>query len=110
MRVSTEDRSIRSRSRGRWPHATNAITDLVVRSGKIYETQEVIPRDHFLTARFRLYTMLRKGLGYAQIEHEPWPLAHGTVLELNQTLIQASGLRPPPTPPLFHYSAELTVH
>src|SRR5260370_18364439 len=109
MRVSTEDRSIRSRSRGRWPHATNAITDLVVQPGKIYETQEVIPRDHFLTARFRLYTMLRKGLGCAQIEHEPWPLAHAAAPELNQTLIQASGLAPPKGPPLVHYSSELKV-
>jgi uncharacterized protein YqjF (DUF2071 family) len=109
MRVIAEDGTIRYRSRRKWPQATNAITDLVVQPGKIFDAQELSARDHFLTARFRLYTMLRKGLGYAQIEHEPWPLAHGTVLELNQTLIQASGLGPPKGPRLVHYSAELKV-
>jgi uncharacterized protein YqjF (DUF2071 family) len=109
MRVSPEDGTIRYRSRRIGPHASKAITDLVVQPGKIYETQELTARDYFLTARFRLYAVRRKGLGYAQIDHEPWPLAHATVLELNQTLIEASGLRPPKGPPLAHYSAELKV-
>lgn len=109
MRVTPEDGTIRYRSRRKGPHASAAITDLVVQPGQIYETQELSARDYFLTARFRLYTRLRKGLGYAQIEHEPWPLAHATVVELNQTLIQASGLAPPKGAPLVHYSAELKV-
>ena len=109
MRVSTEDRSIRYRSRRRWPHAANAITDLVVQPGKIYDPKEFTARDHFLTARFRLYTRFRKGLACAQIEHEPWPLAHAAAPELNQTLIEATGLAPPKGPPLVHYSAELKV-
>jgi uncharacterized protein YqjF (DUF2071 family) len=109
MRVIAEDGTIRYRSRRKWTHATNAITDLVVQPGKIFDAQELTARDYFLTARFRLYTRFRKGLACAQIDHDPWPLAHATVLELNQTLIQASGLRPPQGPPLFHYSAELKV-
>jgi uncharacterized protein YqjF (DUF2071 family) len=109
MQVIPQDGAIRYCSRRKGPHDSNAITDLVVQPGKIYEVKELTARDSFLTARFRLYTMLRKGLGYAQIEHEPWPLTRATVLELNQTLIEASGLAPPKAPPLVHYSAELKV-
>ena len=109
MRVSEEHGSIRYRSRRKWPHASAAITDLVVQRGKTDEVQELTARDHFLTARFRLYTRFRKGLAYAQIEHDTWPLVHATVPELNQTLIQASGLGPPTGAPLVHYSAELKV-
>ena len=108
-----------ARESGRWnhslpqpphrPRASKAITDLVVQPGKICETQELTARDYFLTARFRFYSVRRKGLGYAQIDHEPWPLAHATALELNQTLIDASGLRPPKGAPLVHYSAEMKV-
>jgi uncharacterized protein YqjF (DUF2071 family) len=109
MRVIPEDGAIRYRSRRKGTHATHAMTDLAVQPGPIYDRQELTARDDFLTARFRLYTMLRRGLGYAQIEHEPWPLAHATVPELKQTIIEASGLGTPQGPPLVHYSAELKV-
>jgi uncharacterized protein YqjF (DUF2071 family) len=48
-------------------------------------------------------------LGYAQIEHDPWPLQRATVLELNQNLIEAVGLPAPQGAPLVHYSADIDV-
>jgi uncharacterized protein YqjF (DUF2071 family) len=65
--------------------------------------------DNFLTARYRLYTVRRSRLGYAQIEHDPWPLQHGKVLELGQNLIEKSGVPRPSGDPVVHYSADLEV-
>jgi len=109
MRVASDGGLIRYRSRRKGPHAGEAMTDLMVQPGELYHAEELTALDHFLTARYRLYTMLRGGLGYASIEHEPWPLARATLLEFNQTLIQASRLPPPVGAPLVHYSAELKV-
>jgi len=65
--------------------------------------------DHFLTARWRLYTLLPRGLGYAQVEHPPWPLARARVRRIEQNLVTAAGLPPPQGPPLVHYSHGVEV-
>jgi uncharacterized protein YqjF (DUF2071 family) len=109
MRVTTENGAIRYTSRRKWPHSPKAISDILVSPGNRFQPEELGGRDHFLTARFRLCSVLRGKLHYAQIEHEPWPLARATVLELNQTLIETSGLAMPRGAPLIHYCEELNV-
>jgi uncharacterized protein YqjF (DUF2071 family) len=106
MQVTRQNGTIHYRSRRRWPHSKLRFTDLAVEPGGVKELTEL---DHFLTARYRLYTVTRGRLGYAQIQHNPWPLAHATVLQLNQNLIEASGLSTPQGAPLVHYSADLDV-
>jgi len=108
--VASEGGTIRYRSRRRWPHHSAAMTDIVIQPGELYAPAELTARDHFLTARFRLYTISRRRLRFAQIEHSPWPLAHATVIEFRQTLTDALGLPPPAGAPLAHYSAELAVN
>jgi len=76
---------------------------------KIGSIMEATALDHFLTARFRLYTAVRGRIAYAQIEHPPWPLRHAAVTSLSENLIQNSGVPPPQGPPLVHYSDELLV-
>ena len=70
------------------------------------ETSEL---DHFLTARFRLYTAARGRIGYAQIAHEPWPLQSAQVMQLNEDLVENSGVSRPVGEPLVHYAEELRV-
>jgi len=106
MRVAGDGQAIRYSSSRRWPHSARQFTNIAVRPGGRVELTE---RDHFLTARYRLYSVVRGRLGYAQIEHEPWPLVGGTVSQMDQNLIQAAGLPPPEGAPLVHYSAELNV-
>lgn len=106
MRVTREDDAIRYRSRRRWPHSSRHFTDIAIQPGARCELTDL---DHFLTARYRLYTANGGRLAYAQIEHNPWPLTHGTVIELNQNLVQAAGLPDPKGAPLVHYSADLDV-
>jgi uncharacterized protein YqjF (DUF2071 family) len=91
MRVVSEDRSIRYSSRRRRPHRP-ASARIVIQPGAPYAPSELGERDHFLTARFCLYTLMRGRMRRAQIEHPPWPLARANVVDLNQTLIEATGL------------------
>lgn len=109
MHVTSPDGALRYRSRRHWPHDSSAMTDIVIQPGEPYHPGELTDRDHFLTARYRLYTTSQAQLRHAQIEHPPWPLARANVLELRQTLFQAAGLPPPSGAPLVHYAAELAV-
>ena len=108
MRVASGDGKIRYSSRRRWPHRP-ASADILIQPGDLYAAGELAERDHFLTARFCLYTAMPGHLARAQIEHPPWPLARATVVDLNQTLIEAAGLPSPEGAPLVHYSANLDV-
>jgi hypothetical protein len=109
MRVAAENGTIRYRSRRHWPHDSRATTNITIQPGELYQPSELRERDHFLTARFRLYSSSRGRLRYAQIEHPPWPLARATVIELRQTLLDQAGLPAPHEAPLVHYAAELGV-
>jgi uncharacterized protein len=65
--------------------------------------------DLFLTARFRLYTVLAGRLAFAQVEHEPWPLRTGQIMSLKQDIITGSGLPETVDQPLVHYSPGVHV-
>lgn len=106
MQVASQNGAVRYRSRRKWPPSSQRFTGIAIEPGGPGELTEL---DHFLTARYRLYTAIRGRLGYAQIEHDPWPLRRATLLELNQNLIEAAGLPTPQGAPLVHYSAELDV-
>jgi uncharacterized protein YqjF (DUF2071 family) len=109
MHVTSKEGAVRYRSRRHWPHDSSVMTDIVIQPGKLFNPTELTDRDHFLTARYRLYTAWRGRLRYAQIEHPPWPLARANVLELRQTLFEKAGLPSPISAPLVHYADELAV-
>jgi uncharacterized protein len=109
MRVTAVNGTIHYASRRRWPHHSNAMTDIIVKPGDLYQPGELTGRDQFLTARYRLYTTTGASLRHAQIEHAPWPLAHASVGELQQNLFETAGLPPPSGAPLVHYAEELAV-
>jgi uncharacterized protein YqjF (DUF2071 family) len=106
MKVWPENDVIRYASRRKWPHSERHFTDIAIKPG---DTGELTTRDHFFTARYRLYALNRGRLAYAQIEHDPWQLTRATVVRLEQNLIEAAGLPGPKGAPLVLYSAELNV-
>lgn len=108
MQVASEGGAIRYRSRRRWPHRPAAST-MLVQPGTAYRSEELTEFDHFLTARYSLYNVMRGRIGCAQIEHPPWPLARASLGEFQQNLIESAGLPSPEGPPRVHYSAELSV-
>jgi uncharacterized protein YqjF (DUF2071 family) len=109
MSVVSQNDTIRYRSRRKRPHSVSVMSDIVVKPGVRFVEEELGERDHFLTARYRLYTLSHGRLGWAQIEHQPWPLARAALVTLNENLIEAAGLPAPEGQPLVHYAEEIDV-
>lgn len=76
----------------RWPQAAPDTT-IEIRPGDPIEPDDL---DHFLTARWGLYSATRRGVRYAPVDHEPWPLRSAMVVRADTGLIEAAGL-PRPT-------------
>jgi len=64
---------------------------------------------HFLTARFRLFTVILGKLAAAEAEHPDWPLHHADLRHLDQNLLQHAGLPAPAGVPLVHASPGVAV-
>jgi uncharacterized protein YqjF (DUF2071 family) len=82
-------------------HFGRGKADIRIRIGSSIRPNE---RDRFLTARYRLYTVLLGRLAFAQVEHPPWPLQSGTVMWLEQDVIENSGVPKAVGEPLVHFS------
>lgn len=97
------------RCRRRWPSPAGARCDATIRAGEPLTDADLGPLDHFLTARFRLYSVLAGRLVAANAAHKPWPLRRAQVEHLDQDVVQAAGLRTPDHDPLVHASPGVTV-
>ncbi len=89
-----------------WRHFGQGEADIAIRVGPRTPSDE---RARFLTARFRLYTLLGRRLAFAQVDHLPWPLHSGRVLRLDQNVIEHSGLPAPIGEPLVYFSPGVYV-
>jgi uncharacterized protein YqjF (DUF2071 family) len=63
----------------------------------------------FLTERYRLYATYMDRLISVSVQHQPWPLCHARVLQLEQTLTSAASLQVQAQPDLIHYSHGVDV-
>ena len=93
----------------RWPGPRGARSRVKVRVGERFVDDELTALDHFLTARWRLYSARRRGTRYALAEHAPWPLHRAELLELDDELITAAGMPAPIGAPLLHWSPGVEV-
>jgi uncharacterized protein YqjF (DUF2071 family) len=85
---------------------------VVVEVGEPYHADELGDLDHFLTARWRLFSVSGPGerrQRHAPAQHAPWPLHHAEVRELDDELVVAAGLPAPQEDPLVHYSPGVAV-
>ena len=90
------------RSRRRWPGPRGASSEVAVQVGERFAAHELGDLDHWLTARWKVFS---PGVGrFADAEHPPWELRRATVLELDDDLVTATGLSRPEGPPLVHWS------
>lgn len=94
-----------TRVRRRWPRRVDA-THLEVQAGATVVADELAG---FLTARWGLYSAARRGLRYAPVDHEPWPLRAGTVARWDDVLLRAAGLPPPVGEPHVLFSDGVSV-
>ena len=104
MTVERDGAIIRYRSRRRWPGPTPATSAITVEIGDPLAPEELDAFDHYLTARWQLYTTLGPVLARSTVEHEPWPLHRAVVHELATDLVAAAGLPAPQGEPVVHWS------
>ena len=84
-----------------WVGATAAIT---LEVGDPLAPEQLGPFDHYLTARWQLYTTLGPLLARSTVDHEPWPLHRAVVRQLDGNLVVVAGLPPPNGEPVVHWS------
>ena len=67
--------------------------------------------EHFLTERYRLFTLGRKGRGVriGEIAHEPWPLQQAECETSVCDMTQGLGFQLPDRDPVLHYTDSLDV-
>jgi len=109
MAVQPSPGRLRYRCRRRWPGPAGARCDAEVQLGTPFADDELGPLDHFLTARFRLYSVLAGRLVAADAEHPPWSLVRARLDSLEEDLVRAAGLPPPSGEPLLHASSGVQV-
>lgn len=99
-------------TRRRWPLDTGieAGGTIVVRPRAPIAAERVTALEHFLTARWRLFSHARDDtLRYANAEHAPWQLQRADVELCDDSLVTAAGLPEPVGQPLVHYSHGVEV-
>jgi uncharacterized protein len=66
--------------------------------------------EHFLIERYILYTTDdAHHLHRARVHHQPYPIQRAEVLDLEETMIRAAGIRRSESHPLRHYASEVNV-
>jgi uncharacterized protein YqjF (DUF2071 family) len=109
MVLRSDGETVVYRGRRRLPGPPGAGYEARVRFGAAFAEEELGELDHFLTARYRLYSTVAGRLVSVDVEHPPWPLRRAEVAELRQDLTDAAGLPRPDGAPLVHASAGVTV-
>jgi uncharacterized protein len=103
------DQEIAYSCQRRLPGPRTAISQVRVRVGAPYQPSELGDRDHFLTARWVLFSVLAGHPLFARAEHQPWPLHRAEALTVDDSLTSAAGLPAPHGAPLVHYSPGVDV-
>ena len=109
MDVRRDGDVVHYRCERRWPSSRAITSDVAVHVGAPVAAEEVTELEHFLTARWRLFSSARRGLRTAEVHHDPWPLRRAEVTRVDDHLIRAAGLPAPVGPPLVHFSEGVTV-
>jgi uncharacterized protein YqjF (DUF2071 family) len=109
MTISEEAGEVSYSCRRRMPGPRTATSKVRISVGDKYEPDELSERDHFLTARWILYSVSGARQRLARAWHEPWPLYRADARLVDDHLIEAAGLPAPHGAPLAHYSPGVDV-
>jgi uncharacterized protein YqjF (DUF2071 family) len=107
MTIRTAPGRIEYWARRRWPGPRGARSKVVVDIGEPIDRPT--PFEHFLSARWGLYTMLGRRLAHARVEHAPWPLHRATLVEVDDEFAAAAGYHLGADPPHVLYSPGVSV-
>ncbi len=109
MRLGERGNEIAYLSRRRWPSPRPATSRLRIGIGSPIAPGDVTALEHFLTARWMLFSVTGGRSVSARACHQPWPLHRAQALVLDDHLITAAGLPAPEGEPLVHYSPGVDV-
>jgi uncharacterized protein YqjF (DUF2071 family) len=109
MRISGDAAEISYSCLRRWPGPRDATSQVRIRIGEPFRAAELDERDHFLTARWILFSVAGSRQRFARACHQPWPLHRAEALTVDDRLVTAAGLPQPQGPPLVHYSPGVDV-
>ena len=108
MDLRTDGTLVRYGSLRRWPSAGPRMR-MTLQVGSLVPSHDETPLERFLTCRWRLYSPTPEGIAVTRVEHEPWPLQRGHVLDLEENLFAASRLPPVAGEPVVHHSPGVHV-
>jgi uncharacterized protein YqjF (DUF2071 family) len=111
MRLDDAGDTITYTTRRRWPEG-RVTSRVTVGIGAPLAAEELTDRDHFLTARWALFSVggaRGRFRRYAHAQHDPWPLRRAAVRELDDRLVADTGLPAPTGEPLAYYSPGVDV-
>lgn len=97
------------RCRRRWPGPRGVSSSARIRVGPVIDPTALTDLDHFLTARWVLFSSAGRRRSFARAWHEPWPLRRAELIGLDDQLMAAAGLPAPTASPLVHYSEGVDV-
>jgi uncharacterized protein len=109
MSVEGDGVDVRYRCRRRLPGPRGASSIVDVRVGERLELAVLTERDHWLSARWRLYSHMFGRVWSARAVHEPWPLRTARLTRFDDRLIEAAGLPAPNNDPIVHYAESVSV-
>jgi uncharacterized protein len=109
MSVERNAQTIVYRCNRRFPGPHSASSNIKVNIGKAYEPSDLTELDHWLSARWRLYSVMFGQLWGAHAVHEQWPLQHATLQRCNDALVIAAGLPYPEGAPIVQFAERVSV-
>jgi uncharacterized protein len=109
MRLARRGREMAYFCHRRRPGSGGPASAVRVRIGDPCPAAGLTGRDHFLTARWVLFSQWYGRPVFARAAHRPWPLYRAEALAVQDGLITAAGLPAPEGPPLAHYSPGVDV-
>lgn len=92
------------RSSRRWPGPKGAHNEVAVRLGDAVADADQSDFEHYLTARWGLFSTFRSRVVYAPVSHGVWPLRRAELLHLDDGLMAAAGLPDPAGDPIVHWT------
>jgi hypothetical protein len=109
MSIERRGSTISYSCRRRWPGPRGARSHVEVAVGDRYRPADLGELDHFLTARWKLFSAPRRGVHHAAASHAPWPLHRAEAVRVHDELVAAAGVPGPAGLPIVHYSPSVEV-
>jgi uncharacterized protein YqjF (DUF2071 family) len=93
----------------RWPGPVHPRSRVTVHVGDLRSPSDLAPLDHFLTARWLLFSVVGPRRRFARAWHPDWPLHQARAAAVDDGLVEAAGLPRPEGEPLVHFSPGVDV-